>query len=230
MATLSKRLQAVAAMVAPCKSLADIGSDHAYLPVHLIGSGTVSFVVAGEVKPGPLAAAMHTVAAAGMEDRISVRKGDGLQVLQPDEVEAVVLAGMGGSAIRGILSRSPAVTASLRRLICQPMSGAAGLRQWLLHNGWRLVREDLVLEDGRLYEIIVAEPGEMEPMEPLLLDIGPLLWQNRHPLLPEHLRRMLKKAEIQGAAMMRSGNPAVLPRLHACQEKIHALEGRIRCL
>ena len=227
---LSGRLQAVAKLIGPYSSVADIGSDHAYLPVALIASKNVSFVVAGEVNPGPLKAAKLTIAASGMEDHISARLGDGLQVLAPGEVEAVVIAGMGSAVIRGILERSPEVTGSLRRIICQPMAGAVQMRQWFQKQGWKLVEEDLVLEEGRLYEILAAEPGEMSPMEPMLLEIGPLLWQNRHPLLREHLKRLLQKTRKQSAAMAKSEDPDVLAKREICQEKIRMLEGMIQCV
>ena len=227
---LSKRLQAVEKLIGPYSSVADIGSDHAYLPVALIASKNVSFVVAGEVNPGPLMAAKLTIAASGMEDHISARLGDGLQVLAPGEVEAVVIAGMGSTVIRGILERSPEVTGSLRRIICQPMAGAVQMRQWFQKQGWKLVEEDLVLEEGRLYEILAAEPGEMSPMEPMLLEIGPLLWQNRHPLLREHLKRLLQKTRKQSAAMAKSEDPDVLAKRVSCQEKIRMLEGMIQCV
>ena len=227
---LSKRLQAVAAMLVHSKTVADIGSDHAYLPVALITSGTASFVVAGEVRQGPLAAARQTIKAAGLEDRIDARAGDGLQVLAPGEVDAVVIAGMGSGVIRGILERSPAVTSRLQRLVCQPMAGASQLRQWLLQHGWRLVEEDLVLEEGRLYEILAAERGDMAQPEPLLLEIGPLLWQQKHPLLKEHLERLLLQAAKKNVAMAHSNNPAVWGKMQVCQEKIRALEEKIRCV
>jgi tRNA (adenine22-N1)-methyltransferase len=156
--------------------------------------------------------------------------GDGLQVLTPGEVEAVVIAGMGSAVIRGILERSPEVTGSLRRLICQPMAGTAQLRQWFQQRGWKLVEEDLVLEDGILYEILAAEPGETQPIETLFLEIGPLLWQNRHPLLREHLGRLLQKERKQSAAMAKSHDPDVLAKRESCQEKIRMLEGKIRCV
>ena len=95
---------------------------------------------------------------------------------------------------------------------------------------WKLVAEDLVLEDGRLYEIFSAEPGDMAPIEPLLLEIGPLLWEKRHPLLLEHLGRLVQKLKKRSIAMQNSDSPVVLTKLQACQEKICALEGKIRCL
>lgn len=227
---LSKRLLAIAELTAPYGRVADIGSDHAYLPVYLLSAGKAAFAVAGEVNPGPLAAAKQTILAAGLGDRIDARLGDGLQVLSPGEVEVAVLAGMGGAMIEAILMESPAVAASLRRLVCQPMNGAAGLREWLLAHGWKLVAEELVLEDGRLYEIMAAEPGIMEVPEPLLLTVGPLLWEQRHLLLGEHLRRLTAKLERECHSMEKSDRAEIVARRARCQAKLQAMEALLRCV
>ena len=227
---LSKRLMAVAALTAPYERIADIGSDHAYLPVYLVSARQVTVAIAGEVKEGPLNAARKNIQSAGLTDRIAARLGNGLQVVKPGEVEVAAVAGMGGQAISDILAKSPEVTASLKRIVCQPMNGSARLRDWLARHGWRLVAEDLVLEDGRIYEVIAADPGKMDSIDPLMLEIGPLLWQQRHPLLREHLGNLVKKFELQEQAMAKSDRSAVLARRILCQDKIRKLEDLMRCL
>jgi tRNA (adenine22-N1)-methyltransferase len=210
--------------------VADIGSDHAYLPVWLFQNDKISFAVAGENQPGPMEAARRTIRKAAVEESVAARLGDGLQVIVPGEVEVAVIAGMGGAAIRGILERSPAVLASLRRIICQPMTGAAGLRGWLEKSGWRIVSEELVSEDGRLYEVMSAEPGESGPTDEVLLEIGPLLWQQKHPLLPEHLARLKQQYEQRVVAMANSRSDEVMEERRTCLGKIRALEAKMACL
>lgn len=227
---LSERLKAVAERVAPFKKVADIGSDHAYLPVWLLQNEIISFAVAGEIQPGPLEAARRTIREAEVEESVAVRLGDGLQVVEPGEVEVAVMAGMGGASIRGILERSPLVVACLRRIVCQPMTDAARLRGWLEENGWHLVSEELVREDGRLYEVLSAEPGKTRPTDELLLEIGPLLWQERHPLLPEHLARLKRQYEQRAAEMANSPSEEVMEARRVCQQKINALEAKMVCL
>lgn len=227
---LSARLNAVAAQVGPYRKVADIGSDHAYLPVWLAQAGKISSAVAGEIMPGPLAAAQRTIVDAAMEEKVVARLGDGLQILVPGEVEVAVLAGMGGKAIRGILERSPAVVEGLRRLVCQPMTGAPGLRSWLAANGWKIIAEELVLEDGKLYELLAAEHGTSSPSDALTLEIGPLLWERRHPLLLEQLARLKRQYERRAADMEKSKSVAVQKRRETCLEKINALEARMSCL
>ena len=227
---LSARLKAIAKQVEPYQRIADIGSDHAYLPVWMIKNEKILFAVAGEIQSGPLDAARRTIREAGVGESVAARLGDGLQVVEPGEVEVAVIAGMGGAAIRLILERSSLVMASLSRVVCQPMTGAAGLREWLTENAWQIKAEELVLEDGRLYEIIVAEPGRSQPIDPLLFEIGPLLWQQRHPLLIEQLLRLKRQYEEQVAEMANSHSGAVKLRRQSCLEKINALEEKMTWL
>ena len=213
------------------RRVADIGSDHAYLPVWLILQDKADFVVAGEIQAGPREAASRTVREAALEDSIAVRLGDGLAVLQPGEVGTVVIAGMGGTAICGILTRSPEIVQRLSRIVCQPMTGAAGLRRWLQEHGWTIVAEELVWDEGRLYEVMAAEPGLSEKVsEDLLLEIGPLLWQQRHPLLPAQLDRLLHQYQNRVQSMKQSRSLNVTEQRIACERKIEALEAMKECL
>ena len=227
---LGARLRTVAELIGNYRRVADIGSDHAYLPVWLILQDKADFAVAGEIQPGPLEAVSRTVGEAALEDCIAVRLGDGLAVLQQGEVEAVVLAGMGGAAIRGILARSPAIVQRLSRIVCQPMTGGAGLRRWLQENGWTIIAEELVWEDGRLYEMLAAEPGLSEPLPELLLEVGPLLWQQRHPLVAAQLDRLIEQYRNRVQSMQHSHSMSVTEQRIAWEQKIQALEAMKACL
>jgi tRNA (adenine22-N1)-methyltransferase len=227
---LGKRLATIAALVPPGSILADIGTDHAYLPVYLVSEGLVPRAVAGEVNPGPFKAAGEALARVGLADKVSLRFGDGLTVLAAGEVDTAVVAGMGGLTIIDILTARPEVTASLKRLILQPMQAAAPLRRWLAENSWRLVAETLVEEDGRLYEVIAAEPGPVEEYEPILHEIGPLLWARRHPLLKNHLAALLEQARRVAAEMATSPQAAASEKYHEYLAKISQLEDKYACL
>lgn len=227
---LSKRLATIAALVPPGSRLADIGTDHAYLPVYLVTEGVVPFAVAGEVHQGPFRVAGEALARVGLTDKISLRFGDGLAVLAPGEVDTVVIAGMGGPTIVDILTARPEVTAALTRLVLQPMQAAGVVRRWLAGNGWRLVAETLVEEDGRLYEIIAAEQGGAEEYEPILYDVGPLLWARRHPLLAEHLAALLAQARRVAAEMAASPQAAASAKYREYQDRAARLEEMIACL
>ncbi len=153
---LDKRLSCVAALVRPGSRLADIGTDHAYLPVWLVGQGICPAAIASDIGVGPLDSARRTVAAAGMEAAIVCRLGDGLCTVAPGEVEDIAIAGMGGETIAAILEAAPWVKDNALRLILQPMTRAEDLRRWLLHNGFTILTERLVQDKHHLYPVMAA--------------------------------------------------------------------------
>ncbi len=205
---LTPRLAAIANLIPRGARVADIGTDHAALPVYLAKNGRTSRVIAAELNEKPYRLACRQVMAAGEEGRVEVRKGDGLDVILPGEVDVVVIAGMGGNTMRGILNRSRGVLAGVNRLVLQPMADAGDLRRWLCRNGWRLVDEELVKEDGRFYVVVVAEPGEEQKKDDFMMDIGPVLVGKCSPLLIEYLEKVKSDYQriLSGLARSRTGH------------------------
>ncbi|RHW41033.1 tRNA (adenine-N(1))-methyltransferase [Neobacillus notoginsengisoli] len=156
---LSKRLAAVAAFVPKGAKLADIGSDHAYLPCYLAKRELISSAVAGEVVEGPFLSAQTQVQAEGLRDIIKVKMGNGLEVIQPGEADCITIAGMGGTLITEILEAGKAKLGGVNRLILQPNISAISIREWLYNHGWELIEEAILEEDGKIYEILSAEKG-----------------------------------------------------------------------
>lgn len=140
--------------------LADIGSDHALLPVAAAQTGRVVAAVAGEVNQGPLDAASKQVAEAELSSIISVRLGDGLEVISPGEVNVITIAGMGGGLIASILDKGQDKLQGVKLLILQPNVGEDLLRRWLLEHGWVLISEMIIEEDRKIYEILKAVPED----------------------------------------------------------------------
>jgi tRNA (adenine22-N1)-methyltransferase len=189
MTEVSRRLQAIGSMVTPGSRVADIGSDHAYLPTYLIEQNIAPYCIAGEVNIGPYQSALRQVRSTGLSDKVDVRLGDGLAVVSKGEVDTICIAGMGGSLILSILEARVAQL-DVKELVLQPNVAAPQLRRWLLDNGWKLTGEKLIEEDGILYEIMRAVPGNsrepyLQQSLPLdeLIEIGPLLWREKPALL-----------------------------------------------
>lgn len=192
--TLSTRLERVAAHVPAGARLADIGSDHAYLPVALMRRGVITAAVAGEVATTPFHAAGRTVRDNGLEQRITVRLANGLAAIEAgDGITAISICGMGGETICAILEQGKARLGGHERLILQPNGGEQPLRQWLMHNGYRIVCEELLQENRFYYEIIVAERGEPVLYSAEQLYFGPLQLQARSPAFLAKWRRMLRQ-------------------------------------
>ena len=176
---LSKRLSAVAAYVPKGSRLADVGSDHAYLPLFLVEKGIIHFAVAGEVVQGPYLSALNNVARAGKEKLIQVRLANGLAAIEArDQIDVITIAGMGGRLIADILEADLAKLAGVRRLILQPNNREDELRIWLQEHGFQIVAENLVTENQKFYEILVVEAGTME-LTPLEQRFGPYLLQEK---------------------------------------------------
>ncbi|WP_416362975.1 tRNA (adenine(22)-N(1))-methyltransferase [Pseudomonas sp. NFX183] len=192
--TLSMRLERVAANVPAGARLADIGSDHGYLPVALMRRGVIAAAVAGEVAATPFHAAERTVRDNALQQHISVRLADGLAAIEPaDAITAITLCGMGGETIRDILDSGRAHLSGQERLILQPNGGEQPLRQWLMDNGYQIVREELLRENRFYYEIIVAERAEPLIYTAQQLYFGPLQMQARSPEFLGKWQRMLRQ-------------------------------------
>ncbi|MCR4539093.1 tRNA (adenine(22)-N(1))-methyltransferase TrmK [Pseudomonas sp. 18.1.10] len=194
--TLSARLERVAANVPLGARLADIGSDHGYLPVALLRRGAISAAVAGEVATTPFHAAQRTVRDNGLEQHITVRLANGLAAIEAqDHISAISICGMGGETIRDILDSGKAHLSGHERLILQPNGGEQPLRQWLMDNGYAILTEELLHENRFYYEIIVAERSAPVLYSAEQLYFGPLQMQARSPQFLAKWQRMLHQKQ-----------------------------------
>lgn len=196
---LSKRLSAVADFIPEGAKLADIGSDHAYLPCHVVKAGKVTYAIAGEVVEGPFQSAKNQVEIEGLSRQVDVRKGNGLEVIEAGEVECITIAGMGGALISTILEEGKEKLEGVKRLVLQPNISAKSIRLWLFENGWSLTNEAILEEDGKIYEILVAEKGDpksayTENLEYGLL-FGPILSRQKNKAFIQKWTAELKNWE-----------------------------------
>ncbi|MEI5992860.1 tRNA (adenine(22)-N(1))-methyltransferase [Candidatus Enterococcus mansonii] len=183
---LSKRLKHVGEFVPEKSRLADIGSDHAYLPVALMLQNKLDFAVAGEVVKGPYESAKKQVRKNGLDEKITVRLANGLDAIEPtDAINAVTICGMGGALIRDILEagwNNQRLNGN-EYLVLQPNIGEKTLRDWLTVHGYTIVEEDILEENNKIYEIIVAsrQSTRQAYTEKERL-FGPILLKKRSPI------------------------------------------------
>lgn len=225
---LGDRLQALVDFVPEGSKVADVGTDHAYLALELMQSGRADFVVASDKNSGPLEAAHRSIREQGWDDKISIRQGDGLAVLEPGEVDIVCIAGMGGLLMTEILTAEPAVVKKLKRLVLQPMNGAAELRRWLYRHAWHIADESLAVDDGRIYEIICAEKGREKMPDALTLLLGPKLWEKKSPLLRYHIEQLLFQTRRIKGDMEKSPRARKTKKYQELEKQIVELEERLR--
>lgn len=151
---LSKRLTALAEMVTGGNRLADIGTDHGYIPIYLCMEGKIPSAIAMDINEGPLQRAGEHILEYGLSDRIETRLSDGLEKLLPKEAETILIAGMGGGLVKKILSEGGHALDGVKELILQPQSEVSQVRSYVRETGFCIVDEDMVEEDGKFYPMM----------------------------------------------------------------------------
>jgi tRNA (adenine22-N1)-methyltransferase len=196
---LSRRLEAVAGFFVPGRSFADIGTDHAGLPIVLVERGIFEKAVAADVRKGPLQTAAAHIAAAGLTDRIEAVLSDGLDAIGPERAEAVCMAGMGGYLIAELLERASAQDRlkMTSQLVLQPQSETDRVRRQIHAIGFRIERERMEEDRGKLYTVIRAVPGS-EQYEDAEYRFGKCLFADRDPVF----HKLLKRIEVRNRSVL----------------------------
>lgn len=206
------RLRALAALVPPGQPVADIGTDHALLPVVLLREGRVPRVIGVDRLAGPLSRARATVQAEGLSEdpRLELRHGDGLDPLRPGEVRTLVIAGMGGERILAILDRGGERLAGVETLVLHPDSHLPQARQGLAERGWAFDEEQLLVEHGRAFFLMRLRRGPVDLLDPVQALVGPLLLRRAEP---EWLGWLDQQEARLHQVVLRGGEAPELPLL-----------------
>lgn len=146
------------------KKIADIGTDHAYIPIYMIQNNLAESFIAGDVRKGPVDIAKNNVKKHNLTDKIDVRLGSGLSVLKKGEVDTIIIAGMGGQLISEIIDADISIARDCS-LVLQPMNGQYELRHYLHKNGFTITNEDIVIEGFKVYNIINAKNGKQDEFQ-----------------------------------------------------------------
>ena len=208
---ISARLACVASLVSAGARVADIGSDHAYLPAALVLDGKIDFAIAGEVVKGPYENAVHEIKDHQLEGQVIPRLADGLAAIEPaDKVDTITIAGMGGSLIASILEKDKNKLTGIKRLVLQPNVGESQLREWLMNNHYQIMNEKIIEEDNHIYEIIVAEPSVVPfRYSKYELDFGPFLLENKGPVFRKKWQEYLQREAHVIDQMQKAQQPPV---------------------
>ena len=209
---LTPRLQKIYDITPPSKTVCDIGTDHAYIPVCLTLSGKCERAIASDIRKGPVERAKSTVLLYGAENKVSVRLGGGLETVAEGEAETVIIAGMGGLLIAQILEDSKDVAKSAKALILQPMTATAELREYLNRNGYIIEKEFIVREDEKLYTILLVSVGEDTPYTKAELYMGKKIEKNVN--FESYRNERLSKLRKQINGLSLSENEKNLKRLN----------------
>lgn len=190
---LTERLLKIASLIGEGKKIADIGTDHGYIPVYLLKNNKIKYAILADVNKGPLENARKEVRHNKLEEKVELRLGSGLEVLNENEVDEVIIAGMGGILISELLEAKKSVSHTIEKLILQPMQAQSELRKYLYNNGYEILNEVLVKEDFRIYEVIIAKytGKNTDIKDEIYYEIGSKLIENKDELLNEFINKKI---------------------------------------
>lgn len=221
---LDPRLRLCAEFVRDGAKMADVGTDHAYLPVWMEKQGRIRSVVAADVRSGPLEKARENLERYRTE-RITVRHSDGLREICPEEADDIVIAGMGGELIARILSEASWIRQPEKHLILQPMTCARELREFLLQNSFAIVREEAVETRGHVYSVMLARWQAQPPaVGELYPYIGSL--QPDTPAARAYLKKQLGALRVQGNGLREKDPQRARQLLHTADQLERLIQQR----
>ena len=198
MITLDSRLSLCASFVRQDSKLADIGTDHAYLPVWLCQNGVCKSAVAADINPEPLSRGQLTIAQAGLEDKVKTRLSDGLKSISADEADDIVIAGMGGELIAKIILDCEYSRDKDKRFILQPMTKSELLIERLCQNGFEILSQDCCVASNKCYTVLLiqysGEKRAYSEVYPYICELKPKENETHLRFIKAHIERLLKKA------------------------------------
>lgn len=195
---LDNRLKLCADFIRDGAKLADIGTDHAYLPVWLCRIGRCPSAIAADINPEPLKRGQSTIAQAGLSGCIKTRLSDGLKGILPDEADDIVIAGMGGELIAKIISECSFANDNSKHFILQPMTKSECLIDWLCENGFKIIKQDCCIAAEKCYTVLLVQyTGEKQSSNELyryLGELSPKTNETHLRFIEGHINRLLKQA------------------------------------
>lgn len=191
---LDARLMCAADLVNQCRTVADIGTDHAYLPIYLVNKGICTRAVAADINKGPIERAKLNIRAVGLTDKIDTELTDGLHGIEKYEPDCILILGMGGELIVKIISEAPWICAENKniRLVLQPMTHPETVRTYLWDNGFE-ISDEKICKSGKLYCVFAAHyTGTKTAYSAIEALIGKETVSSRTPLATEYKRHIAK--------------------------------------
>lgn len=222
---LPDRLKAVASLIPKCNILADVGTDHAYIPIFTVLNKIAKTSIAADVVDGPLKIAQDNINTYLLSDKISVVKSDGLKNI--NNADVIVIAGMGGTLIADIIEADIDKAKNADALILQPMSCAFELRKRLHHFGFLIEKEVLVKDTGKIYTAMVVKKGKQQFENDIQYEIGKYLIDNKPPLFNEYITRKISVFDKRISNMENSNNNEVKKEINSLKETVEQLKGLI---
>ncbi len=221
---LSKRLQAVADLVSEGLVVADVGTDHGYIPIYLIETKKSPKAFAMDVNKGPLLRAKEHIAEHGLDACIETRLSDGVRALKKDECDCVVVAGMGGALTIKIMEEGKDIFRNLKEFVLQPQSELHKVRAYLYQNAYSIVEENMVLDDGKFYPMFRVINGQAREYHAIELCYGKLLLEQKNAVLKNFLEKEKAVKELILSNLEQSFGEHIETRRKEIQEELEGIE------
>lgn len=192
---ISKRLEAITQLISKGNIVADIGCDHGYIPIYLITNKIAPKVYAMDINKGPFEKAKQHIAGYGLSAFIETRLSDGMTQLKIGEANSVVIAGMGGGLVIKILEQDKRLWNDIYEFILQPQSEIHKVREYLQQNGFEIVNENMIYEDGKYYPMMKAVRGDRREYSREELYFGPHLIAHKNSILKQYIKEQIRTKE-----------------------------------
>lgn len=229
---LSKRLQGVVNLMPQSHTICDVGCDHGYVAITFLKRGIAEKVIAMDVNAGPLEQAKRNAALYAVTEKLDFRLSDGLLKVTPGEADRFLCAGMGGRLMVHIMAEGREVMAKMKGAVLQPQSELSLVRKYIYDIGWHIVREDMIFEadggepgQGKYYPMMYIEPGKADMPDDMALTYGPLLLQEKHPVLMQFLDYSLGLKEgLLERLKAQAVSPQARVRVEELQKEINIIK------
>lgn len=227
---VSHRLNAIISLVEPGQVVADIGTDHGYVPIELVRRDICERALAMDVRRGPLDGAEKNIRACRLEGRIETRLSDGLDKLSPGEADRIVMAGMGGPLMEHILTEGEAAARAAGQLVLSPQSDLYGFRRFLCGHHYRIFQEAMVFDEGKYYTILLVGDGMPEAYAEEEYLYGKHIREEDRPFKAEYLKKRWEHFETLRRSLQAAGSEKAagrLPEVEQALQLVNRMLGRM---
>ncbi len=227
---ISLRLKCIASHIEPCNCIADIGTDHGYIPIYLLKQNKCEKAIATDINIGPVEKAKFNIDMVGLENKVECRLGGGLSTIKTKEADVIIIAGMGGNLIRDIIENDIEIFRSASYAVLQPVQNPGILRKYLLEKGFHIIDEDLCLDDNKYYEIIkVSFDNKPIIKEEIFYEVSEILIKKTHPLIKEYIQTKIAKYTKINESILDDTQAAIF-RKNEMYSKVQRLKELLLCL
>lgn len=229
---ISNRLKKIASMIEKCYCIADIGTDHGYLPIYLIKNKICDKAIASDINRGPINKARLNISINKLDEKIECRLGSGLSTIKPFECNGIIIAGMGGNLIRDIIADGENIVSKADFAVLQPVQNPEVLREFIYKKGYTILDEELCIDENVFYEIIKISQDKTlkkEKIDPIYYEISKTLLDKRHPLMLQYIDFKINRYK-QIFNQIKEESSWAVKRKNQVSDKIERLKEMKACL